>query len=187
MFAVTALISYFDLLDLVSISTRIHHHIPRLLNNRRCTSRPNWFDLAGTASLLFEPESLNTFASIEDVIAATLEQERMETEFSKQSEVPSHRNISWTDAPREGGGLDINDLVFRQQWTEYGRLQRSLLKHCDPEEHCDCKAHYCSGAQSTVGQTAAATTPAKSQGISLIIIVPPTPTPTGIYAYCSNR
>jgi hypothetical protein len=84
-----------------------------------CTTQTNWFDLAGTPCLVFEPEPLNTFDSIEAILAATFEEEPLEAYFWEQSTVPSSWNTNWTDAAREGGGLDINDPVFGQHWTKY--------------------------------------------------------------------
>jgi len=46
--------------------------------NSKCTSRTNWFDLAGIPCLVFEPESLNAFESIEEILAASFEEEPLE-------------------------------------------------------------------------------------------------------------
>jgi len=87
--------------------------------NSNCTSRTIWFDLAATPFLVFEPEPLNAFESVEVVFAATVEVEPLEVYFWEQSDCPSPWNLYWTDAARECGGLDINDPVFGQHWTEY--------------------------------------------------------------------
>jgi len=84
-----------------------------------CTSRTNWFDLAGTPCLVFEPEPLNAFDSIEAIVAATFDEEPLEAYFWEQSTVPSPRNTYWTDAAREGGGLDMNNPVLRPHLTRY--------------------------------------------------------------------
>jgi hypothetical protein len=83
-----------------------------------CTSRPNWVHLAGIPCWVFGPELVNAFESIEAVLAATFEKEPLEAYFWEQSTVPSPRNTYWTDAAREGGGLNINDPLFGMCWTE---------------------------------------------------------------------
>jgi len=85
--------------------------------NSNCTSQMNWFDLAGTRGLVFEPEPLNSLDSIEAVVAATFEEEPLEAYFWEQSTVPSSWNAYVTDAARQGGGLDINDPVFGPHWA----------------------------------------------------------------------
>jgi len=145
------------------------------------TSRTNRFDITGTPGLVFEPESLNTFESIEAILVATFEEEPLIVYFSEQSTVISAWNIYWTDAAREGGGLDINDPVFGPHWTRY--LGAHSWFPCDPEEPCDWEGHHCVGTQSTIGHAAAAATTAKSLGIPLIVVVPPTPTPSKLEAY----
>jgi hypothetical protein len=131
---------------------------------------------------VFEPESLNVFDCIEAILAATFEEEPLETYFGAQSTVPSPWNICWTDTARGGGGLAINDTVFGPHWTWYTGAH-SWFPH-DPEERCGCEGHNCFGTHSTVGHAAAAaTTTAKSLGVTLIVIVPPTPTPSEIDAY----
>jgi len=78
----------------------------------KCTSRINWFDLVGIPCLVFEPEPLNAFESIEAILTATFEEEPLEAYFWEQLTVPSPWNIFWTDTAREGGGLDMNDPMF---------------------------------------------------------------------------
>jgi hypothetical protein len=77
------------------------------------TSRTNWFDLAGISCLVFEPEPLNAFESIEAILTACFEEEPLEAYFWEQSGFPSPWNTYWTDTAREGGGLDINNPMFR--------------------------------------------------------------------------
>jgi hypothetical protein len=146
-----------------------------------CTSRTNWFDLAGIPCLVFEPEPLNAFESIEAILTASFEEEPLEAYFWEQSAVPSPWNTYWTEAAREGGGLDINDPVFGPHWTRYTGAHSWFP--CDPEELCDCEGHNCAGTHSTIGHAAAAATTAKSLGIPLIVVVPPTPTPSELDAY----
>jgi len=173
--------SYFDLPDLISASTHTDHHIRMPEYDINCTSRTNWFDLAGTPCLVFEPELLNAFDSIEAIYEATFEKEPLEAYFWEQSTVPSAWNLYWTEAAKEGGGLDINDPAFGAHWTRY--LGAHSWYSCDPEERCDWEGHNCLGTHSTVGHAAAAATTAKSLGIPLIVVVPPTPTPSELDAY----
>ena len=141
----------------------------------------DWFDLAGTSCLVFEPEPSNPLKSIEAILAASFEEEPLEAYFWEQPTVPSLWNTYWTDAAREGGGLDINDPVFGPHWTWYTGAHSWF--HFDPEEPCDCEGHNCADTHSTIGHAAAAATTAKSLGIPLIVVVPPTPTPSEIDAY----
>jgi len=146
-----------------------------------CTSRTNWFDLASTSCLVFEPEPLNAFDSIEAILAATFEEEPLEAYFWEQSTVPSPWNNYGTDTAREGSGLNSNNPVFGPHRTRY--LGAHSWFPSDPEEPCDCEGHNCAGTHLTVGHAAAAATTAKSLGIPLIVIVPPTPTPSELDAY----
>jgi len=126
---------------------------------------------------------LNAFDSIESVVIAAVEKEPLEAFFFEQSDVPSPWNIYWTDAARESGGLDINDPVFGQHWTKYLGLHFGLFTDCDANEPCNCEGHNSVGAKSTVGHAAAAATPAKPLEILLIVVVPPTLTPSEIDIY----
>jgi len=83
-----------------------------------------------------------------------------------------------------GGGLDTYIPVFGQHWARY--LGAPVWFPCDPEEPCDCDGHHCSGIHPTVGHAAAAATTAKSLGILLFGVVPPTPTLSEIDAYNWN-
>jgi len=124
---------------------------------------------------------LNAFESIEAILTASFEEEPLEAYFWEQSSVPSLWNTYWTKAAREDGGLDIYDPVFGPHWTRY--TEAHYWFPCDPEQLCDCEGHNCAGTHSTIGRSAAAATTAKSLGIPLIVIVPPTPTPSEIDAY----
>jgi len=146
-----------------------------------CTPRTNWFDLAGTSCLVSEPKLLNTFDRIEEILTARFEEKPLEAYFWEQSTVPSPWNTYWTDAGREGGGLDINDPVFGIHWTTYSGAYSWFP--CDLEESCDCEGHNCAGTHSTDGHAAAAATTTKSLGIPLIVIVPPTLTPSELDTY----
>jgi hypothetical protein len=146
-----------------------------------CTSRMNWFDFARTPRLVFEPEPLNAFDSIEVKLAATFQAQPLEAYCWEQSTVPCRWNLYWTEEARERSGLDINDPVFGSHWTRY--LGAHSWFPCNPEEACDCERHNCLGTHSTVGQAAAAATTAQSLGIPLIAVVPLTPTPPEIDTY----
>jgi hypothetical protein len=146
-----------------------------------CTSRRNWFDLAGICCLVFEPEPLNAFESIEAILRSSFKAEPLEAYVWEQSTVPTPWNTYWTDAAREGGELDIHDPVFGQDWTRYTGAHTWFPG--DPEELCDGKGHNCAGTYSTIGHAAVASTTAKSLGIPLIVVVPPTPTPSKLEAY----
>jgi len=180
-FATSASTTCNDLPDSISTNILTDPHIRMHKYHSKCTSRTNWFDLAGTPCLVFEPEPLNTFESIEAILTLSFDEEPLEAYFWEQSAVPSPWNTYWTEAARAGGGLDINDPVFRPHWTRYTGAHSWFP--CDPEDPCDCEGHNCAGAQSTVGHVAAAATTAKSLGIPLIVVVPPTPTPSEIDAY----
>jgi hypothetical protein len=92
----------------------------------------------------------------------------------------------WMDAAGAGGGLDINNPVFGQHWTKYSGLHPGWFTHCDPAKACDCEGHNCVRVQTTIGQTAAAATTAKSLEIPVIVVVPPTMTPSKIDVYNWN-
>lgn len=83
-----------------------------------CTSRKNWVDLAGTSCTVFETKPLTSFKIIKARHSATFTKVHLEVYFWGQSDVSSPRNIYWTDTARVGGGLDMNDLVFRQHWRK---------------------------------------------------------------------
>ena len=180
-FATIASTIYDDLSDLISASTLTDHHIRMYSYDSNCTSRTNWLDLAGIPCLVFEPESLNAFESIEVILTASFTEEPREADFWEQSAVPSPWNTYWTDAAKEGGGLDINDPLFGPHWTWYTGAHSWFP--CYPEEPCDCEGHNCAGTHSTIGHAAAAATTANSLGIPLIVVVPPTPTPFELDTY----
>jgi len=181
MFATIVFTSYSDLLDLISVSTRIDHHISMQKYDRECTSGTNWFDLVGTPSLVFESEPLNTLERIDVILAAMCEEEPLEAYFWEQSTVPSPSNTYWTDAAREGGRLYMNNPVLGPHWTRYTGAHSGLP--CDPEEPCDCEGHHCAGTLSSIGHAVAAAPTAHSLGIPLIVVVPPTLTPSEIDTY----
>jgi hypothetical protein len=173
--------SYPDLPDLISVSTHIDHNIRMQMYDSNCTSRMNWFDLAGTPCLAFKPKPLNTFESIKALLAATFDEEPLKDYFSEQSTVPSPWNTYSRDGAREGGRLDIYDSVFRPNWTQYSGAY--CLFPCNPKDTCHFEGHNSARTHSTVGHIAVAATTAKSLRIRLIVVVPPTPTPSDLDAY----
>jgi len=181
MFAKIILTSFSNLLDVISLNTRIVHHIRMQKYDSNCTSRSNWFHHAGIFCLVLEPTPLNTFESIEVLPAATFKEEPLKAYFWEQSTVLSPCKNYWTEAAREGGGLGINHPVFGPHRPRYSGAHSWFP--CDSEEPCDCEGHNCAGTHSTIGHTAAAATTSKSLGIPLIFIVPPTPSPSEINPY----
>jgi len=159
----------------------INHHIRMQKYDRNCTFRTNWVHLAGNPCLVLEPEPLNSCDSIEAILAATFEEEPLKDYFWEQSTVPSPWNLYWIEAARGGGRLGINDPVFRSHWARY--LGGHSWFPRDAEEPCDCKGHNCLVTHSTVGHAPAAATTANSLGVPLIVVVPPTPTPSKINEY----
>jgi hypothetical protein len=172
---------YDDLPDSLCVSTLTDHHIRMHQYDSNCTSRTNWFDLAGISCLVPEPEPLNALESIDAILTASLEEEPLEAYFWEQSTVPSPWNTYWTDAAREGGGLNIHDPVFGPHWTRYTGAHSWF--RCDPAQECNCEGPNCAGTHSTIGHAATAATTAKSLGIPLIVVLPPTPTPSELEAY----
>jgi hypothetical protein len=83
-----------------------------------CTSRTNWFDLAGIHCSLSEPEPLNTFESIEGLLNIEVDDIFLPAYFWEQSDTLSPWNLYWTEATANGGGLEIDDAVFGDYWTE---------------------------------------------------------------------
>ena len=107
-----ALMSYDDLPDLISINTHIDPHIQMQKYDSDCTSQTNWFNLAGTCSSLSEPEHLNAFESIEELLNTEVDDLTLPAYFWEQSDVPSPWNIYWTEAAVYRGGLELDDPVF---------------------------------------------------------------------------
>jgi hypothetical protein len=108
-------------------------------------SRINFFDIAGRTTNLFEYEPLNIFNSIDAVIFET--EEPLEEYFWKEPHAVSPWNSYWTEAAKYGGGLQINDPVFKDSWTKY----YGLHVNCEAEEVCYCE-HNCGGTHTTKGR-----------------------------------
>lgn len=56
-------------------------HIQMQKYDSNWTSPMNWFDVAGIASLVHQPESVNTFESIEAIHTATFQEEPLGAYF----------------------------------------------------------------------------------------------------------
>ena len=108
-------------------------------------SRINFFDLAGRTVNLFEPELLNATESIDNILLET--EEPLEAYFWDEPQPVSPWNSYWTERAKSGGGLQINDPVFKDFWTKYHRLHVD----CWDEEVCYCE-HNCGGTHITKGR-----------------------------------
>src|ERR1700687_5042811 len=113
--------------------------------NRPEQSRINFFDLAGRTIDLFETEPLNAFDSIDAIILET--EEPLEEYLWSEPQAVSPWNSYWTEAAKQGGGLQINDPVFQNFWTKY----HGLHVDCWDQEVFYC-IHNCSGTHITKGQ-----------------------------------
>jgi hypothetical protein len=108
-------------------------------------SRINSFDLAGRTTNLFKVEPLNAVNSINAVILEP--EEPLEPYFWEEPQAVSPWNSYWTEAAKYGGGLQINDPVFKDSWTKYYGLHMD----CEEEEVCYCE-HNCGGTHTTKGR-----------------------------------
>ena len=104
--------SYYDLPDLISISTHTDPHIQMQKYDSNCRSRTTWFDLAGTFCSLSEPEPLNAFESIEGLSNTEVDNLDSPAYSEEQSHILSPWNIYWTEAAAYGGGLELDNPVF---------------------------------------------------------------------------
>jgi hypothetical protein len=142
-----------------------------------CTSRTNWFDLAGIPCILSEPEPLNAFESIGELLTVEVDDIYLPAYFWEQSDVPSPWNLYWTEAAAYGGGLALDDPVFGDSWTTYWGAHSWF--NCDKDTPCWCEGHDCRGTHETEGHAPAAAT-AKAPAVPLIVVEPPTPTPSEV-------
>jgi hypothetical protein len=108
-------------------------------------SRINFFYLAGRTTNLFEHEPLNAFNSIDTVILEP--EESLEEYFWEEPHAVSPWNSYWTEAAIYGGGLQMNDPVFKDSWTKY----YGLHVDCEEEEICYCEQN-CGGTHITKGR-----------------------------------
>jgi len=146
-----------------------------------CTSRTNWFDLAGTHCSLSNPEPWNSFECIEGLLNTDVIDLTLPPYLWEQSGVPSPWNLYWTEAATYGAGLEFDDPVFGNSWTKYWGAHAWFNSH--PEEPCECEGHNCLVTHSTEGHAPAAAGTAKPVLVPLIVIDPPTPTPSEIESY----
>jgi hypothetical protein len=142
----------------------------------KCTSRTNWFDLASTHCILPEPEPLNAFESIEGLLKTEVDDTSLSADFWEQLNVPSPWNQYWTEAAAYGGGLELDDPVFGDSWTEYWGAYSWF--NCDIETPCWCEGHDCRGTHETEGHAPAAATTANAPEVPLFVVEPPIPTPS---------
>jgi hypothetical protein len=119
--------------------------MPAYDNNKPQQSRINFFDLAGRTINLFEQEPLNAFDSIDAILLDT--EEPLEAYFWDEPQAVSPWNSYWTEAAANGGGLSINDPVFKDSWTKYFGLH----VNCEDEDICYCE-HNCGGTHTTKGR-----------------------------------
>jgi hypothetical protein len=127
---------------------------------------------------LSEPEPLNAFESIEEVLKTEVDEIYLPAYFWEQSDVPSPWNLYWTEAAAYGGGLKIDDPVFGENWTKYWGAHSWF--NCKSDIPCWCEGHDCCGTHETEGHAPAAIATAKTPEVPLIVIEPPTPTPSEI-------
>ena len=113
--------------------------------NRPEQSGINFFDHAGRTINLFETEPLNAFDSIDGILLET--EEPLEAYFWDEPHKVSPWNSYWTEAAKNGGGLRINDPVFKDFWVKY----HGLHVNCWEEEVCYCE-HNCGGTHTTKGR-----------------------------------
>src|ERR1700687_3928220 len=113
--------------------------------NRPEQSRINFFDLAGRTIDLFETEPLNAFDSIDAIILET--EQPLEQYFWSEPQAVSPWNSYWTEAAKQGGGLQIKDPAFKDCGTKYYALHFD----CQHEEVCYCQ-HNCGGTHTTKGR-----------------------------------
>jgi hypothetical protein len=128
--------------------------------------------------LVFEPKSLNDLENIEAILLSTSKNQSLKAYVGEQSDIPSPFDPNLRGAARAGSGLDIDDPEFTKHWRMYCGLHFGLFGPCDLEEHCDCEDHICVREQSTVGNAIVAATTLKMCVILLIVMIPPTPTPS---------
>jgi hypothetical protein len=103
----------------------------------------NFFDLAGLTTNYCEHEPLNSFNSIDAILLES--NEPLDEYFWAEPQPVSPWNSYWNEAAKYGGGLQINNLVFKDSWTKY----YGLHINCEDEE-CYCE-HNCGGTHTTKG------------------------------------
>jgi len=179
--ATIALVSYHYLQDLISANTHTNPHFRTREYNNNCTSQMNWFDLARTHCSRSEPESWNAFESIEGLLNNEVDDFILSAYFWEQSDIPSPWNTYRTEAAAHGGGLEPDDPVFGNSWTNYWGAHAWF--NFDSELPCKCEGHNCLGTHSMEGHTPAGAETAKPAPVPLIVIETLTPTPSELGAY----
>jgi hypothetical protein len=94
-----------------------------------------------------ENDHLNAFEIIDNIFFEN--KESLEEYFWNKSHAMFRGNSVWMKAARTGGGLQINDPVYKNFWSKHHRL---LMNYWD-EEKCYCK-HNCSGTHTTIKRAA---------------------------------
>jgi len=77
--------------------------------------------------------------------------------------------------------LELDDLVFGNSWTKYWGAHAWF--NSDPELPCECEGHHFLGTHSTEGHAPPAAASTRAVPVPLMVIEPPTPTPSEIDAY----
>jgi hypothetical protein len=85
-------------------------------------------------------------------------------------------NLYWPEAATYRGSLELDDLVFGNSWTRYW-VAHSWYNY-DIDTPCWCKEHDFRGTHETEGHAPAAAETAKPLEIPVIVVEPPTPTPS---------
>jgi hypothetical protein len=104
---------------------------------------------------------LNAFYSIDTILSEP--EEPLEVYFWDEPQAVSPWNSYWTDAAATGGGLKIDDPVFKNFWTKY----YGLHVDCEDQDPCYCE-HNCGGTHTTEGRALV---------VPSIVITPPTEDP----------
>lgn len=165
---------------MISVNTHLNPQIRMQKYNSHCISRRNWFDLARAHCSFSEPQPLNPFESIKRCLTGEVDDLPLPAYCWEQSVIPSPWKIRWTEAAAYGGGLKLDDPVFRSKWTKYCRAHAWI--NCHPEVACECEGHNYLGTHSTEGHAPAAAATAKPALIPLIVIETPNLTSTEVDA-----
>jgi len=165
-----------SVLDLISTIFPIDHHIRKQKYDTNSTSRTNWFHLAGIHCTLSEPEPLDAFESIEGLLNTEVDDICLPAYFWEQTDTPFPRNIYWTEAAAYGGGLELHDPVFGNNWTRYWGAHSWC--NCEIDTPCWCEGHDCRGTHETEARAPAAAETAEPLETPLFVVKPPTPTPS---------
>ena len=94
-----------------------------------CTTRTNWFDLAGTHCTLSEPEPLNAFESIEGLLNTEIDDLCLPAYFWEQSDTLSPWNLYWT-VPGYTGPAPMDLSAGRRRISDEERAKRFADGRC---------------------------------------------------------